>query len=219
MRKVLVVAPHPDDETLGCGGTLLKHSEQGEELYWLIMTKMFTTEGYNEETIEARNKEIAEVSRRYGFREVFLLDQPVARLDSIPMRNLIQEIRKLISRLEAEVIYLPYRGDVHSDHRVTFDAMSTAVKTFRYPCVRKIMAYEVVSETEFSLHEPFNPNSFSDITGYLEGKISIMGLYQGETASHPFPRSIENIRALATFRGATAGVRYAEAFSVIKEMW
>jgi LmbE family N-acetylglucosaminyl deacetylase len=111
---------------------------------------------------------------------------------------------------------------VHSDHKITFDTVISSAKTFNCPSIRRLLAYEVVSETEFSppfQNSVFIPNSFSDISEYLERKILIMKLYKGEMKEHPFPRSEDNLRALATFRGAAAGVKYAEAFMVLKEIW
>ena len=111
---------------------------------------------------------------------------------------------------------------MHSDHKITFDTVISLAKTFRCPFIKRFLAYEVVSETEFSppfQNSVFIPNSFSDISEYLERKISIRRMYKGEMKEHPFPRSENNLRALATFRGAAAGVKYTEAFMVLKEIW
>lgn len=219
--KILIIAPHPDDETLGCGGTLLKHYAQGDEVHWLIMSKMTQKIGYSDQQIALRQKEIEEVCDRYQFKKVWEFDYTTAMLDIVPRSALIKKITEVVSIIVPEVVYLPNRSDIHSDHKIVFETAMGAIKTFRAPFVRKILAYEVLSETEFSYpfsDNVFIPNYFSDISDYLDQKILIMECYKRELGAHPFPRSKENIRALATLRGATAGVRYAEAFMLLKEI-
>ena len=221
-KKVMVVAPHPDDETLGCGGTILKHRDSGDRVYWLIMTSISTEEGYEASLVKARQKEVAAIQKAYGFNGSFSLDVPTTKLDTIPQGELVRRISGIMDRIKPEYVYLPYRNDIHSDHQVTFAVVQSAIKTFRVPTIKKVLMYEVVSETEFSPSlegATFIPNSFSDITAFINKKIKIMKIYKSELGSHPFPRSTKNIKALATFRGASSGMIYAEAFMVIKEVW
>lgn len=220
--RVLVISPHPDDETLGCGGTLLKHADRGDELFWIIVTSMSTEAGFEIERVKRRDEELIAVSKAYGFREVIKLGFPAAGLDTVPKAGLIKRLSEAFSVLKPETIYLPHPGDIHSDHRAASEAALSAAKAFRCPWIRRISAYETLSETEFAppfASRAFLPNSFSDITGSLERKIEIMETYAGETGEHPFPRSRDSIRALAALRGATAGVKYAEAFMALKEIW
>lgn len=219
MSNVLIVASHPDDETLGCGGTILKHKSNGDKIYWLIITSILEGEGYSKTAVDTRDAEIREVPELYKFEDVFKLDLPTTKLDTIPKGKLIESVSEVINTIKPEIIYVNNRNDIHSDHKIIFDAVISSAKIFRCPFIRKIMMYEVISETEFApayLNNAFSPNSFSDISNYLDKKISIMRIYKGEMKNHPFPRSEENLRALATFRGATAGVKYAEAFMVSK---
>lgn len=222
MNKILIVAPHPDDETLGCGGTLLKHKKKGDKIYWLIITSMSAEGGFPKAQVEAREKEINAVSKAYGFERVFSLAMPVTRIDTLPRAEIVRKIGKVIEMVKPTALYLPFKNDVHSDHRVVFDSAISSGKTFRFPSIKKLMMYEAISETEFSAplkDNIFMPNNFSDITGYIDKKITIMNLYKSELGPPPFPRSKQNIKALATFRGSTAGVRYAEAFMTLKEIW
>jgi LmbE family N-acetylglucosaminyl deacetylase len=222
MSKILVVSPHPDDETLGCGGTILKHKAMGDEVYWMIMTNISTEKGYTKIKVKERQKEINIVAKGYGFKDVFKLDFPTTKLDEIPRGQMVKTVSNIVGKAAPDIVYLPNRNDMHSDHKITFDGVISSTKTFRYPSIKKILMYETVSETEFSSLLPdsaFIPNSFSDISEYFDEKIHIMKIYKGELGEHPFPRSIENLKALATFRGATAGVKYAEAFMVLKEIW
>jgi LmbE family N-acetylglucosaminyl deacetylase len=221
MNKILFISPHPDDETLGCGGTILKHEANGDKTFLLIMTNMSQEGGFNKSKIKNRQNEIKRVTGEYGFEKIFKLDFPTTRLDVIPKSQLIKSVSNVIKKVKPDIVYIPNGNDVHTDHKVTFDVMISSTKTFRCSFIKKILAYEVISETEFSpsLSNAFIPNSFSDITKYFDKKISIMQIYKGEMDAHPFPRSVENIKALATFRGATADVKYAEAFMILKEIW
>lgn len=221
MSRVLVLAVHPDDETLGCGGTLLRHKSEGDELHWLIGTAIREEDGFKRKKVIEREMEIKTVAKAYGFREVHRLDLPTTKLDSTPIGVLITKVSDVISRVKPDIIYLPFSGDVHSDHRVMFDAAFSCTKVFRYPFIRKIMMMEVLSETEFAHGmngSAFSPNYFVDITGFLRKKMKVIKSYGGELAEHPFPRSIKGIEALAVLRGAQAGVEHAEAFMLIKEI-
>ena len=222
MNKVLFISPHPDDETLGCGGTILKHKAAGDKVYWLIITSISEENGYARKAVIRRKREIEMVTARYNFDNAFQLNLPTTKLDTIPRNKLIELVSGVIHDVKPSTVYIPNRNDVHSDHTITFDVVMSSTKTFRCPFIKKILMYEIISETEFApayLNNAFSPNSFSDISNYLDKKISIMSIYKGEMKNHPFPRSEENLKALATYRGATAGVNYAEAFMVLKEIW
>lgn len=221
MNKILVVAPHPDDETLGCGGTLLKHKAKGDAIYWLIVTSIKEEYGLESNVVEARKQEIQTVSSMYGFDGVYELDFPTMRVDQFPIIVLIDRISEVFKQIEPNIVYLPFKGDVHTDHQVIFKAAYSCTKSFRCPAIRKIIMMETLSETEFApstRENGFIPNMFVDITTFIDRKIEIMNIYKSELAEHPFPRSERNIRALATFRGATAGCEYAEAFMILKEI-
>lgn len=214
-KKVLVIAPHPDDETLGCGGTLLKHSHNGDEINWLICTTMEKTHPY----FEIREQELKNVALMYHFKDVHNLKLKTTHVDEYSMNELIQSISEVINKVQPNILYLPFHHDVHSDHRKIFEAAYSCTKTFRYPFIEKIYMMEILSETEFAPSpESFTPNVFVNITEYMDKKIEIMKLFESEIHPHPFPRSIENIKALATLRGATAGCKYAESFMLLKEI-
>lgn len=215
-KKVLVIAPHPDDETLGCGGTLLKHQNNGDEIHWLICTEMDKGHPY----FEIREQELINVASTYHFTSVHNLKLKTTHVDEYSMSELIHSISNIIHKIQPNILYLPFHGDVHSDHRKIFEAAYSCTKSFRYPFIEKIYMMEILSETEFSpTSSPvFTPNVFVDITLYMDKKIEIMEIFESEIHPHPFPRSIENIKALATLRGATAGCHYAESFMLLKEI-
>ncbi|ABC44955.1 PIG-L deacetylase family protein [Salinibacter ruber] len=220
MSTVLVIAPHPDDETLGCGGTILRHVEQGDTVYWLIVTHILEEFGFEAERIEQREQEIERVAGHYSIEQPINLKFPTTRLDAQPMNALVDAIGNAFQEIEPELVYTPYRNDIHTDHAVVFDAVTSCTKWFRYPSVQRVLAYETLSETEFTLNPDvsgFQPNVFIDITGKVEEKIGIMRIYDSEIGEHPFPRSESAIRARATLRGSTAGFDAAEAFMLLRE--
>lgn len=220
--KVLVVSVHPDDETLGCGGTLLKHAARGDSLHWLLITSAHRQD-FPEEAIKRQEKQVAAVQQAYPFATLDWLRQPAARLETVPLNALVKGIAEAVERVEPEVVFMPNPGDVHSDHRVVFAAAMSVLRPLymRWRGVRRVVACEVPSETDAApmLGRPdFVPNIFTDISDTLERKLEIMALYQSELQPDPLPRSLSAIRALAGHRGATIGVRYAEAFSLIREL-
>ncbi len=218
MKKIIVISAHPDDEVLGCGGALLRHKAHGDELYWLIVTNVLETHGFSKERVKSRQDEIDAVANKIGFKKTIKLDYPTMSLDSSNLNSLINEVSKAFNEVQPEVVYVVNRSDAHSDHRYTFDAVFACTKSFRYPFVKSVLMYECISETEFApaLNERvFQPNYFVDISKHLKGKLELMMIYESEIGSHPFPRSLKNMEALATYRGATAGVEYAEAFQTL----
>lgn len=220
-ETVLIIAPHPDDETLGCGGTILKLKDRGASVHWLIVTTIEGVSDFPKERVAARAQEIELVREAYDFDEVHQCYLPAAALDTLGKGELIGAIGSVIKKLRPDCIYIPYRNDAHSDHAAVFDASVSAAKIFRAPFVKAIYTYETLSETDFGLRpeDPgFRPNLYEDITGYLDKKIYIMSLFDGEMGEFPFPRSEECLRALATLRGAQANCHAAEAFMILKEI-
>ena len=218
--KLLFVASHPDDETLGCGGTILRHKSLGDRIYWLIVTNIFEKDGFPKPKVAQRQKEINKVSEMYGFEKIFKLDYPTARLDKYPILEIIQKIGKVIKEIKPDIIYLPNANDTHTDHQITSKAVTACTKPFRYSFLKKVLMYECISETEFAMQTQKNvfiPNTFVDISKFMDKKIQIMKIYKSELKKHPFPRSEKNIKALATFRGATMGSKYAEAFMLVRD--
>ena len=220
MTTILAVAPHPDDETLGCGGALLRAIAEGHDVHWLTMTAMRPELGFSSERMAARAAELEAVAKAYGFAASHHADFPTTRLDTLPVSDLVTAVNDVFKRVRPHTIYLPYRNDAHSDHAAVFDAVTACCKSFRHPSVKRVCVYETLSETEFGLRtdDPgFRPNVFIDVSPWLDRKIEIMGMYAGELGKFPFPRSEECIRALAVLRGSQVGAQAAEAFMLLKE--
>lgn len=222
MSKILVLAVHPDDETLGCGGTLLRHKANGDEVFWLIATCMKEEDGFSSDDIILREKQMEDVSNMYKFDQTYNLKIPTTRVDEYPMSKLIKCMSKVIQDIKPNIVYLPFREDVHSDHRRIFAAAYSCVKNFRCCFIEKVLMMETISETEFApamSGSVFIPNYFVDISSFFKQKLAIMKIYESEVAKHPFPRSFDNIEAIAHFRGAMAGCKYAESFMILRDIW
>ena len=220
-KKILVVAVHPDDETLGCGGALLKHRAAKDAIYWLIATETTEVAGFSQQQVDKRDKEIDLVSKAYGFTKVFRLGVPTTEANQVPMKELVRRIAGIINEVKPDTIYLPFNFDVHSDHRSIFEAAYSCTKSFRFPFLRRVLMMETLSETEFSPATRdcgFIPNFFIDISAFMQRKLDIMKIYKNEIGKHPFPRNLNNIKALAHFRGAVAGCQYAESFVLLKQV-
>lgn len=218
-KRILVVAPHPDDEILGCGGTLLRHVQEGDEVAWMICTKPPEDMQWTKDFLEQRTKDIALVSQLMNFSNVYELNLPATRLDQFSASEIISKMSDIFKEFQPNIIYSPHRGDVHSDHKVIFDCVNACSKWFRYPSIEKLLAYETPSETEFNYksNQLFHPNTFIDISLYLDKKLEVMSVYKTEIGDYPFPRSLETLSALAKWRGSNSGFMAAEAFQLLIE--
>jgi N-acetylglucosamine malate deacetylase 1 len=217
MKKILVIAPHPDDEILGCGGvlSLLKNQKK----YWMIITRMNIKDGYSNIQIQKREKEIQKVSSSLNFRKVFNLGFRAANLKKNELNLLINKMKYIVELVKPDTIFAPYLHDSHSDHFYTTYALNHILKSFRYPFVEKCYLYETLSETNFNFikKEKFIPNTYFNITSFLQKKIQLMKIYKSEIKKHPFPRSVDAIKSLAIIRGSESNYKYAEAFKLIFE--
>lgn len=218
--NILIIAPHPDDETLGCGGVILRHRQQGDDVVWMLATGMCEEAGYSTRQIEEREKVIQCVYKLYGFADLIQLGHAPARLDTVPMGTIVSAIHDVVARVQPTTIYLPYPGDAHTDHGVIFVAGSACTKWFRHPSVRRVLAYETLSETNQQIRPDlgvFRPNHYVNIQTTLEEKMRILDVYAAELGRFPFPRSPEAVRALAQLRGSESGFHAAEAFMLLMD--
>jgi len=219
--RVLVIAPHPDDETLGCGGTLLKHIAAGDSVSWLVVTRGHEPQ-WSRQVLDSKEKEIASVAEAYKFEGLLRLNHPTTRMDSLPQDEVIASFSKAIETASPDFIYLNHAGDVHTDHRIIFESVMSAIKPFNSPRhgIKRILSYETPSSTDAAptSFTPFQPTVFSDITRFIDRKLEIMSLYETELQPYPLPRSLDSLKALARYRGATIGVEYAESFMLVREV-
>lgn len=220
MKNILIIAVHPDDETLGCGGTLLKHKNNGDKIYWLILTKANPKITAIADIENLQENYVKKIASLYQFDDWLHLPYLTTELDQYPIGMLIKDISGFINKVKPSWIYFHHPSDIHSDHKIAFEAIYSCTKNFRYPYIEKILLFETLSETEFSVafqNNSFVPNTFNDITSYLDKKLELMKLYTTEQMEEPFPRATSTIQALARYRGSRIGVQYAEAFTLIFE--
>jgi len=215
--KILVISPHPDDETLGAGGSIARAKKEGHEVYWLNITGISEQEGFSQGVVKEKEQQIEKVNCFFEFNDMCDMKLPTTKLDLIPCGEGIGYVSNYINKVKPEVILLADYNDAHSDHRCVFEWLHASTKIFRYPFIKYILAMEILSETNFGLpNNPFIPNVYVDISDYLDTKLQALSIYKNEIGEHPFPRSLESVKALACLRGTEAGVKYAEGFRLIK---
>ena len=216
--KILILSPHPDDETLGAGGTLAKHAAHGDELYWCIVTQAYVPD-WSSDFIKSRKEEIAKVAKIYGIKKTFELGFPTVKLDTLGQKMINDAVYKVISEVKPDVLYLPNRNDLNKDHEIVFNAGIVAARPQKGLIIKKILCYETLSETEwggYSLERMFVPNYYVNVQDTFETKLKAMSVYNSEVKEPPHPRSSEVMRALAIRRGSECGLMLAEAFFVIR---
>lgn len=214
----MVIAPHPDDEILGCGGIMSKFVNDGKEVYVLVITRG-TPKLYSDDRIVNVRKEALDAHKILGVKETVFLDFHAPELDQTSLAEISMEISKVIKKLAIDTLYIPHRGDIHSDHRVVYNAALVAGRPVAGSTVRSIYAYETLSETEWAApfgDDAFIPTHFVDVTGSFENKLKAMACFKSQLKPFPNSRSLEAIEALAKFRGATVGVKRAEAFMTVR---
>ncbi|MBF2064060.1 MAG: PIG-L family deacetylase [Calothrix sp. C42_A2020_038] len=219
--KILVVAPHGDDEVLGVGGTIARYASEGAEIYVVIVAQGFPPDYQDEERIQDQKEALA-AHKILGVKETIFLSFPAARLDTIPHRNVNKQIFDVIKKFQPDILFVPFVGDIHIDHQRVFLSSLVAARPNSPFTPKTIYAYETLSETNWNapyLAPNFVPNTFIDISAYLETKLEAMQAYASQIKRFPDERSEETIRALATVRGSTVNRYAAEAFYSIRQIF
>lgn len=214
MGKVLVFAPHNDDEIIGCGGTIALLVESGNEV-----TVCEVTSGKNRDRVELIRAEARKAHSIVGVMQTIFMDLPAVDLNSVSQIELTKKFSDVVNKVKPEIVFLPHKGDMHLDHRIVSDSVMVAVRPIQAPFVKRIFAYETLSETEWNIpsqENTFNANYWFDISETLCEKLEAMKCYQTQLKEFPHPRSIEAIESLAKLRGSTIGASAAEAFMLIR---
>lgn len=218
--NILIIAPHRDDEVIGAGGTIAKHSALGDVVYVCVITH--GVEPICNGDLDKRIKtECIEADRLLGVKETIFLDFPAAMLETVPRHKLNDSLIKVVQKIKPEIVYIPHRGDMQLDHKMTVDAAMVALRPKYQHVVKKIYSYETLSETGWDVPNTTNgfiPNAYNDISEYLELKLQAMRVFKSQIAEYPNPRSVEGIHALAIYRGTTVNLKAAEAFSLLREI-
>ena len=220
-QRVLVVAAHPDDEMLGCGGSIAQHALDSDEVHVLILGEGLTSRRAtsDQQKTPAKVSELASCARKandlLGVSSLQLKGLPDNRLDSVDLLDIIHLIEESIDRFRPEIVYTHYGDDLNIDHRRVHEAVVTACRPVPQGCVKTLLFFEIPSSTEWQIPREthgFVPNWFNDVSVTLEKKLLALACYESEIRPWPHPRSIKGVEHLARWRGATVGVEAAEAF-------
>lgn len=224
-KKVLVIAAHPDDEILGCGGTVARHAEQGDEVFHLILGEGHTSRAKSRDRADRANvQRLAKLAEKAGVvvgaKTIKVLDFPDNRFDSVDLLDLVKAVEDVAAAFAPEIVYTHHVGDLNVDHQQTARAVLTAFRPIPGTSVRKILAFEVASATDWAgpAATPFLPTVWTNIEKTLSKKIKALEVYGEEMRPFPHSRSLESIRAQVTRWGAVAGVPAAEAFMLLREI-
>ena len=219
-NRILVIAAHPDDEVLGCGGTIARHTTENDTVHIIILAEGATSRSekkdskrYSKEVLKLSNS--AEKSAEIlGASSLHQLRLPDNRLDSLDRLDIIKPIEALIKEIRPHIIYTHHNGDLNIDHSITHDAVVTACRPIYKSSVETLLFFEIPSSTGWQTPDilPFKPDWYVDITGTFELKLKALEQYNSEMKTSPHPRSYESVKALAVWRGANAGLNIAEAF-------
>jgi LmbE family N-acetylglucosaminyl deacetylase len=226
MKKILVVAAHPDDEILGCGGTLLKSASKGAKIKTIILS-----EGVTSRLSKDSKKRRKQIKQRFSSSknahsfirgsEVICLNLPDQKLDTISMLSVTQKIETEVKKFKPDTVYTHHHGDLNLDHRIVNNATITACRPTPECAIKQIFTFEIPSSTDWQAQGEdmnFAPNYFNDISKFLDKKIKVLKKYKLEMRKWPHSRSFENIKNLAKTRGASVGCKAAEAFKLIRSI-
>jgi len=225
-NSILVVAAHPDDEILGCGGTMTRLAREGHEVRIAILAEGMSSryahrEDADQQQLQHLHARAQQAADKVGAKELVLCKLPDNRLDTVPLLDVVKTDEDLVARFRPEIIYTHHPGDLNVDHGVVYRAVLTATRPMSGQCVRDVYAFEVPSSTEWAfqrLEPSFRPNVFVDIADSLETKIAALGCYDTETRKFPHPRSPEALRAIATRWGSVVGLQAVEAFELVRSV-
>ncbi len=223
---ILVVAAHPDDEVLGCGGAIARHTAAGDSVSILILGEGITSRYDNPADadpalLKALHTKAESVGKFLGAKDVMLAKFPDNRFDTVALLDIIKAVEREVERVQPEIVYTQHGGDLNIDHQCTFRAVLTATRPMAGCCVKQVLAYEVGSSSEWAFQQfapAFHPSVFINIGATLEKKIAAMQMYESEARAFPHPRSPEALRAQAKRWGSVSGLPAAEAFCLIREI-
>jgi LmbE family N-acetylglucosaminyl deacetylase len=224
--NILVIAAHPDDEVLGCGGTIARLAAEGASISILILANGLTSRSdfdaaKEQEQLGVHHGRARLATKLLGAKEVNIAGFPDQKMDALPLLDITQAIEREVARVRPEIVFTQHGGDLNMDHVITFRATMTATRPVAGNSIRKLYAYEIPSSTDWAFKQfspPFEPNVFMDIEGSLEKKIQAMQIYESEARAFPHPRSPEILRATAQRWGSHVGLRAAEAFECVWEI-
>ncbi|EAK0442055.1 PIG-L family deacetylase [Campylobacter lari] len=216
-NKILIIAAHPDDEVLGCFGTIAKYIQEGYEAYTLILGEGKTSREINSENEqEILEDELFKANNLLGIKKVFRKFFPDNAFDKIPLLEIVKSIEEVKNEIKPNIIFTHYEKDLNIDHQITYKATITATRSLQEESVKEIYSFEILSSTEWNYPLSFQPDVFFDISETLDLKLKAMSFYQSELRNYPHPRSLEGIKINAQYQGMRVGLQYAEVFKSVK---
>jgi len=221
-KKILIVASHPDDEVLGCFGTVARLIKEGYEAYTLILGEGKTSRDEQrvvenrKDDIEALNTEIQKANDIIGIKKVFVESFPDNRFDSVDLLDIVKVVYKVKEDVQPDIIFTHFENDLNIDHRITYQAVLTATRPMEDECVKEIYSFEILSSTEWNYPLSFSPDTYFDISDTIDLKIKAMKEYTSELCKYPHPRSLEGINLNAQYHGMRVGKKYVEAFKSVR---
>lgn len=217
MTKILIVAAHPDDEILGCAGTVARMVKEGAEAYILILGEGPTSRRITKDCeLELVYLKVKKANDVIGMKTVHLMGYVDNQFDTLPLLKLTQTIESFIEIFKPDIIFTHFKDDLNIDHRITYQAVITATRPMKDETVKEIYSFEIPSSTEWGFPTSFSPDVFWNIDGTLDKKIEALGIYESEMRPYPHPRSTKGIEYLASYRGMQCGCEYAEAFKTVR---
>lgn len=219
--KVLVIAAHMDDETLGMGGTIARHVAAGDEVHVCIVCKRAYDHRFDPALVQEEKEAALRAAAVLGYGAPIFLDLRDELLDE-RLLDVIVPLEECVAKVRPAVLYTNHRGDSNQDHRAVFQATMVACRTIAAHRVPRLLAYEVPSSTEQAPPFPeyaFQPNFYVDVAAFLERKLRAVSAYTREARQFPHPRSPKGVEVLALKRGMEAGFAAAEAFAIVRDQW
>lgn len=220
-KRILVVSAHPDDELLGVGGTIAKHTKAGDEVFGCILGQgAIARAGADMHDVEKLKSDARSAGAVVGLKNIVFAGLPDNAFDSIPLLQIVREVEKVVAEVKPDIIYTHHANDLNVDHRLAFQAVLTACRPCNEHCPAEIYTFETLSSTEWQnkAEAMFRPSVYHDISNEIDQKIAALSHYVGEMRVYPHSRSVEGVRILAQYRGLEAGLRYAEAFQLVRKI-
>lgn len=225
-QKILVVAAHPDDEVLGCGGTIAKHTKKGDKVYCLFLgrgkaSRNLENKSSTEKEQAVLEREAHKAAEILGISEIIFKDYPDQRYDTIPFLEIVKTIEEVKNKIKPDIVFTHHQGDLNLDHQITFKAVLTACRPLKKETVKKLYSFEVPSSTEWGTPKKkdyFIPTIFVDISDTFDKKIEALNVYKSEIKDYPHPRSVKGIEIIARRWGIVVGKELVEAFELVREI-
>ena len=221
-KKILIVVAHPDDEVLGCFGTVARLIKEGYEAYTLILGEGKTSRDEKrvvenkKDEIDILNSEIKRANDTIGIKKTFIYNFADNRFDSVDLLDIVKVISKVKEEIKPDIIFTHYENDLNIDHTITYKAVLTATRPMKNECVKEIYSFEILSSTEWNYPISFSPDVYFDIEDFIDIKLEAMKKYYSELCEYPHPRSLDGIKLNAQYNGMRVGKKYVEAFKCIR---